>query len=131
MIDCLILGDSIAVGISQYRPECVSYAKVGINSQRWNKTYIHKDLRANITTISLGSNDHETIHSFKELLILRESIDSDEVFWVMPAINKNVQDNIRIIAKAFRDTILYIPELSKDGVHPTSRGYKILAGQTK
>lgn len=131
MFECLILGDSIAVGVAQQRPECVSYAKVGWNSSQWNKTYIHKDLRSKIVMISLGSNDHDGVHSFKELLKLRESIDSKEVFWVIPAIKPNVQDYIRIIAKNFNDTILYIPELSKDGVHPTSRGYRILAGQTK
>lgn len=131
MFDCLILGDSIAAGVAQQRPECVAYAKVGWNSSQWNKTYIHKDLRSKIVMISLGSNDHDGVHSFKELLKLRESIDAKEVFWVMPAIKLNVQDHIRIIAKNFNDTILYIPELSKDGVHPTSRGYRILAGQTK
>jgi len=33
MIECLILGDSIAVGIGQMRPECVVQAKSGINSE--------------------------------------------------------------------------------------------------
>lgn len=131
MFDCLILGDSIAVGVAQHRPECAVYANVGWTSKRWNSTYIQKDLHSKITMISLGSNDHDGVHSFKELLKLRESIDSNEVFWIMPAINPHVQDHIRIIAKNFNDTILYIPELSRDGVHPTSRGYRILAGQTK
>lgn len=131
MFDCLILGDSIAVGVAQQRPECVAYTKGGWNSWQWNKAYIRKDLQSKIVMISLGSNDHDGVHSFKELLKLRESIDAKEVFWVMPAIKPNVQDHIRIIAKNFNDTILYIPELSKDGIHPTSRGYRILAGQTK
>ena len=26
MIDCLIIGDSIAVGVKMFRPECVDYA---------------------------------------------------------------------------------------------------------
>ena len=29
MIDCMILGDSIAVGTARERPECVAYAKGG------------------------------------------------------------------------------------------------------
>lgn len=131
MFDCLILGDSIAVGVAAQRPECVAYAKGGWNSWQWNKAYIHKDLRSKITMISLGSNDHDGVHTFKELLKLRQSIDSNEVFWIMPAVKPHIQDHIRIIAKNFNDTILYIPQLSKDGVHPTSRGYRILAGQTK
>ena len=131
MFECMILGDSIAVGVSQQRPQCVAYAKSGWNSSQWNKTFINKDLRAKITMISLGSNDHDGVHTFKELMKLRQSIDSGEVFWVMPAIKPNVQEHIRIIARNFGDTILNIADVSKDGVHPTAQGYKILAGQTK
>jgi hypothetical protein len=40
----MILGDSIAVGISQQRPQCVSYAKVGINSRQYVNKNITKDL---------------------------------------------------------------------------------------
>ena len=32
MIDCLILGDSIAVGTHQFKPECSAVAKGGINT---------------------------------------------------------------------------------------------------
>lgn len=131
MFECMILGDSIAVGVSQQRPQCVAYAKSGWNSSQWNKTFINKDLRAKIIMISLGSNDHDGVHTFKELMKLRQSIDSGEVFWIMPAIKPNVQEHIRIIARNFGDTILNIADVSKDGVHPTTKGYKILAGQTK
>ena len=44
MIDCMILGDSIAVGMHQFKPECVAYAKGGINSWQWNKTNLNKNL---------------------------------------------------------------------------------------
>ena len=42
MIECLIVGDSIAVGVSQVRHECMSIAKSGINSSDWNKQNIQK-----------------------------------------------------------------------------------------
>ena len=32
MLECLIIGDSIAVGTAMARPECVSYSKGGWNS---------------------------------------------------------------------------------------------------
>ena len=41
MLDCLILGDSIAVGTHQFKQECVAYAKGGINSQQYNKQYVN------------------------------------------------------------------------------------------
>ena len=131
MLDCLILGDSIAQGISTVRKECVAYVQSGINSRNWNNKYIVKDLSADTVIISLGTNDPETMNTFKELLSLRELVAGKKVFWVMPPINPAVQDMVRIIARNYKDTIIEIPELSKDKVHPTGRGYKELAEMTK
>jgi lysophospholipase L1-like esterase len=131
MLDCLILGDSIAQGISTVRKECVAYVQSGINSRNWNNKYIVKDLSADTVIISLGTNDPETMNTFKELLSLRELVAGEKVFWIMPPIKPAVQDMVRIIARNYKDTILEIPELSKDKVHPTGRGYKILGDMTK
>lgn len=131
MIECLILGDSIAQGISNVRKECVAYVKSGINSRSWNNRYVMNDLSANTVIISLGTNDPETMNSFKELLLLRELVYGKKVIWVMPPIKPSVQDIVRIIAKNYNDTVLEIPELSKDKVHPTGNGYKQLAEKTK
>ena len=131
MIECLILGDSIAHGISTVRKECVAYVKSGINSRNWNNRYIVKDLTADTVIISLGTNDPETINTFKELLSLRQLVSAKKVIWIMPPIKPVVQDIVRIISKNFNDTILEIPELSKDKVHPTYNGYKKLAEKTK
>jgi lysophospholipase L1-like esterase len=131
MLECLILGDSIAQGISTVRKECTAIVKSGINSYNWNNRNIVKDLSANTVIISLGTNDPDTINSFKELLSLRQQIYAKKVMWVMPPIKPAVQDIVRIIANSFGDTILTIPELSKDKVHPTYYGYKQLAEMTK
>lgn len=133
MLDCLIVGDSIAQGVSNMRKECVTHAQVGINSANWNRKYGLPKLgqKANTVIISLGSNDHDGVHTFKELMTMRERIQSDHVYWIMPAIKPNVQEIIKIIATNYGDTILPITNLSKDGVHPTARGYKELAGETK
>ena len=40
MLDCLILGDSIAVGVHMFKKECVAYAKGGINSWQYNRDYV-------------------------------------------------------------------------------------------
>jgi lysophospholipase L1-like esterase len=131
MFECMILGDSIGVGISQRRPECVAYVKTGINTQKWIDYNITKDLASDTIIISLGSNDSDRIHTFKELMTLREVIEAKRVFWILPANKENVRDNIKIIAKNYNDITLDIPEVSKDKVHPTAKAYKILAGQTK
>ena len=131
MLDCLILGDSIAQGISTVRKECVAYVQSGINSRNWNNRYIVNNLSADTVVISLGTNDPETVNTFKELLTLRELVSGKKVFWVMPPIKPAVQDMVRIVARNYKDTILEIPDLSKDKVHPTSKGYKMLAEMTK
>jgi lysophospholipase L1-like esterase len=131
MIDCMIVGDSIAVGTHQYRPECVAYAKGGINSSQWNKQNSNKNLTAKIVIISLGSNDHTGVRTLWELQQLRTRVESARVFWILPAIKPDVQEMVRIVARDHGDTILPIPNLQADKVHPSWAGYKKLAEQTR
>ncbi len=131
MIECLIVGDSIAVGVHQHRPECIAYTKVGINSRDWNNRYLGKTLTAKTAIISIGSNDHAKIKTLEEAADMRQSIDtSGLVYWIIP-MNHDKAAIVKHIAKTFGDVILYIPEVSKDGVHPTAKAYKQLAEQTK
>jgi hypothetical protein len=57
MLECLIVGDSIAVGVSQIRTECQAIVKSGINSSDWNKKHLHKLKPTKTLIISLGAND--------------------------------------------------------------------------
>jgi len=139
MLDCLILGDSIAVGTQMFRPECTLVGKGGINTWQFNKNYSEKIKPAETVIISLGSNDHSGVHTFKELMATRQRIEGKRVFWIMPAGNlkasrvdiKNIQEMVQIIAKNFGDTILPITRLQPDGIHPSSAGYKAIVEQTK
>ena len=131
VIECLILGDSIAVGTQQFRPECAVYARGGWNSRQWNRDYLHHDLTAKTVIISLGSNDHENVRTLWELQQLRSKVQADRVFWILPAIKSDVQNMVRLVARDHQDTVLTIPRLQKDGVHPSWAGYKQLAEQTK
>ena len=131
MIECLLIGDSIAVGIAKHRPECQVIAKVGINSKNWVNKNITKELSAETVIISLGSNDHKKINTLKELFVIREVITARHVYWIIPASNPDLQEMVEIVADKFEDKILRIPEVSKDKVHPTTNGYKSLANSTK
>ena len=131
MIDCLILGDSIAVGTHLQRHECVSYSKGGINSRQWNKTYNDKDLTAGTVIISLGSNDHEHVRTIWELQQMRRRVQAQRVFWIMPAIKPDVQRMVKAVADEHGDIILPITRLQTDGVHPSWAGYRELAAATK
>ena len=131
MLDCLILGDSIAVGVGQFRPDCEVHAKVGINSRNWVDRNITKDLAANTVVISLGSNDPKNMKTVKELFTLREVVEAKRVYWIVPAVNTEAQEAVKIVADKFEDKILLIPQLSKDKIHPTTNAYKELAEKTK
>ncbi len=131
MIDCLILGDSIAKGLSQVRSECVAYAQSGINSKDWNDSFIKKIKPARSTIISLGSNDFKNLNTEIELVALRTHVNSDQVFWILPAIKPEKQALVTKIARHFGDTLVVIPELSLDKVHPTAKGYRQLGVLTK
>ena len=137
MIDCMIIGDSIAVGTAMARPECVSYSKGGWNSWQWNKDYLAKasSQSAKTVIISLGANDHKGVKTEAELRKMREAVKGDRVFWIDPGQDRKPvpHDAIVRIAKEYGDTILPRPKnhMSADGVHPTGRGYKILGEQTK
>jgi lysophospholipase L1-like esterase len=137
MLECLIIGDSIAVGTAMARPECVSYARGGWNSWAWNKDYLAKSVKqaAQTVIISLGANDHRGINTEQELRKMREAIKGNRVFWISPGKERKpmAQAAIEKIAKEYGDTVLPRPmnHMSSDGVHPTGRGYKVLAEQTR
>lgn len=130
MLECLILGDSIAVGISQHRPECAVYAKVGITSRGWNDKFLTKKPDAKTTVVSLGTNDYSETHTFRELYTLRQTLPS-KVVWILPANGVDRQTAVVKIAQMYADATVVIPELSKDKIHPTARAYRELAEQVR
>lgn len=132
MLDCLIMGDSIAVGTQMAARQCAVYAKSGINSRQWSSK--HHNLapyRARTVIISLGSNDHKHVKTEEELRLIRRQTVADRVYWILPAVNPAAQEIVKRIAGENSDTVLPIPKLQPDGVHPTWAGYKQLAQQIK
>jgi lysophospholipase L1-like esterase len=132
MLECLIVGDSIAVGTAHVRPDCVSYSKGGINSWQWVNQNISKTpLQAKTVIISLGSNDHKGVKTERELETIRELTKADRVYWILPAIKPDIQEIVKKVAAKNGDIVLPITRLQKDGIHPSWAGYKELANQAK
>jgi lysophospholipase L1-like esterase len=137
MIDCLILGDSLAVGVGQIRKECVTYAKSGINSYDYVNRHVmytntyHKEAKTVI--ISLGSNDYKSIKTYAELDTLRQLVKADRVYWILPAIKDNKREAVQKVAERYKDVVIDSRkhEISSDGVHPTYKGYKSIAKETR
>jgi hypothetical protein len=135
MLDCLIIGDSIAVGTKQFRPDCVAIAKGGINSWQWRRQYLNGDQGAlpgaETLIISLGSNDHKGVNTREEIARIRAAVVGKHVYWIMPAVKPEIQAIIREVAEGFGDTVLPITRLQPDGIHPSWAGYKEIADKTK
>lgn len=134
MIECLILGDSIAVGTHQFRSECIAYAQSGITSIGWNKKFGNEDLTAKTVIISLGTNDWNKADTYGMLMNIRTKIKgSPRVFWILPNEESKplIVHQVREVALQFNDTVLPTTRWAKDKIHPSTAGYKNLAEQTR
>ena len=130
MLECLIMGDSIAVGIAQQRQECTVEAKIGVNSLDYvNGLYFFYAVTpAKTTVISLGSNDFDNSQTYPVLTVLRDEIPG-AVLWILPARNMEARNIMLAIARERGDAVADTRAwpLSHDGVHPTAAGYRGLA----
>jgi len=134
MLECLIVGDSIAVGVSQVRKECSAIVKSGINSKDWNHKHIEKLKPAKTLIISLGANDYKGIDTESNIRSLRVKANAQRVFWLLPSnkLKPNQVLAVKKVAEEFGDVVIPRPEkdISADGVHPTYKGYKELSKLT-
>jgi len=134
MLECLILGDSIAKGISDVRKECVAYVQSGINSYNFlNKNVGKSPFEAQTVVISLGSNDYNDLNTFDELNSLRQLVNAERVIWILPNIKETKRNDVYHVAKLHNDFIIdaRAHDRGQDTVHPTYNGYKTLARETK
>ena len=136
MLECLIIGDSLAVGVGQVRTECVTRAKSGINSYDYLNRHVwhtNGNNQAKTIIISLGSNDTEKMNTFEELDTLRQLVQADRVYWILPNIKETKRKAVLAVARKYNDHVIDARgvDRSPDAVHPTHNGYKELAKQTK
>ena len=138
MLECIILGDSIAQGIAQHRPECMVIAQKGVTSEQFKyETINNPEFTKKIwktMVISLGTNDYHWDVTEIYLRILRERVKGDRVWWILPQPRfAKARNAVLMVADTYGDQVLEVPEkiLDKDKIHPTIAGYKQLAEQTK
>jgi lysophospholipase L1-like esterase len=131
VLDCLVLGDSIAVGVGQARPGCHVVAETGITSER----YVHTMLvarSARIAVISLGVNDSGDVNTVENLLRLRQAITAKTVYWLLAGTNQRSRDAARVVASKFHDRLIdTAPLAGPDHLHPDRAGYTKLAVITR
>lgn len=131
MLDCLIIGDSIAVGVAEVRQDCDSVAVVGISSSNFNKRYRSSArISGSYSTavISLGTNDGNTTVTKDTLLALRNRLNAERVLWILPPRSKPNQRAVVLeVARISQDGTISTSDVSPDGIHPTARGYKTMS----
>ena len=124
---CLVLGDSLAQGVSLYSPQCEARTRVGINSQAFAHLYPQASVAAS-ALISLGANDLPGSATIRNLTAVRLSIDSRHVVWVMPARPDSSRAAISTVAAAFGDRRIDTrAAVAGDGLHLTGDGYRAIA----
>ena len=132
MLECLIMGDSIAVGTQMFDKQCAMIAKGGINSYQWvNKNIDKAPYQAKTVIISLGTNDHKYVKTEEELRTIRQLTKADRVYWILPAIKPDIQNIVKKVSAEYGDTVLPIKSLQPDGIHPSWAGYKQIVEETK
>lgn len=133
MLDCLIIGDSIAVGTHKFRPDCVAYAQGGITSLGWDRKFGNNDLSAETVIISLGTNDWEKYSTRAKLLEIRNKIKGKRVFWIEPNQESKPQivEHVHHIAEKFGDVVIPTTRWQTDKIHPSWAGYKNLADKSR
>jgi len=131
LIPCLVVGDSIAVGVGQTLPECRTEARVGMTARQ----FVHQFLsprEADKVVISLGVNDGESAYTIANLRSVRESVRGRAVYWLLPAHHEYARTAIRTVAARYGDRVIdCTPYSGPDGVHPTGVGYRTLGAQIR
>lgn len=131
MMPCILIGDSIAVGVGQARPECETVAQVGISSQRYIATMLPPGrTQADTAVISLGVNDDISLDTLDNLRTVRARVAANRVVWLLPGLKENVREMIRTVAAENGDRTLDTrPQVGRDHLHPNGAGYEAIASQ--
>lgn len=131
MLNCIVLGDSLAVGVGLARPDCETAAISGVSSDRYVQMFPGTQ-QAHTAIISLGVNDGDANSTIGNLTLLRGRISADTVYWLLAGGNERARDAVREVAQRFGDRLIdAAPLAGPDHIHPDSAGYAQLAAETR
>lgn len=127
MMECVILGDSIAQGMSRNFPQCVNRTRVGISSEQFVRNMM-QPVHDRHVLISLGSNDGAAQTTLSALTTLRSQIHNSQVTWLLSANNVSAAQAAQSVARAHGDRVIHVSAwVGPDRVHPTLAGYHRLS----
>lgn len=123
MLECLIIGDSIAQGAAAALraalfDRCAIVAQQGISSRQIARIVPADTF--NTAAISAGSNDADSPALSQRLAQLRAGISARYVLWIMPY-HRRAAQIVRATAATYGDSVIDLAELpSRDRLHPAS-----------
>ena len=121
MLPCLILGDSIAVGIAaalvaMHQPACEVQARSGASVRAI--TSMVPSIGYRVILVSAGSNDATSASLSQDLERLRARLRGARVAWIYPR-SPRVAWSVFAVARRNGDQTIGIAGLrSTDGIHP-------------
>ncbi len=133
--NCLILGDSIAVGTAQ-QARCMVAALNGISTKQWVRQFsatVEPIASAfEVVLISLGSNDGKLPDpmTYEYLTRARKSVaHAKRVVWIAPGPQFSARAQVQAVAMMHGDVVYERPveQLHADSVHFTKAGYQRIA----
>lgn len=131
MVTCLIMGDSIAVGVGTYLslqgPKCELRAKVGRPAEAIANINVSQN--KDVVVISSGSNNPPAYHITKALIQTRNKFPNAKVIWILPY-NRLAARTVQAIATRYGDQVVDLQGYStRDGLHPSN--YRALSNNIK
>ena len=114
---CLLLGDSIAIGIARLRPACRLVAQKGITSDEVlaaapaDRSYRH-------VIVAMGSNDRWRTPLPRNLAAVRTLYPKASFTWIAPRRGRSAQQ-VAAFASSHHDGLVELVDFSsRDTVHP-------------
>jgi lysophospholipase L1-like esterase len=127
MMECVILGDSIAQGVSRNFPACAHRVKVGITSEQFVRSMM-QPVNGRHVLISLGSNDGHAQTTLSALTTMRSQITHSQVTWLLSSNNASAAQAAQQVARLHGDRMISVSAwVGPDRVHPTTAGYHRLS----
>ncbi len=103
MVPCLTIGDELALGLPQGRPDCVAVAAPGITSAALDLGHLKS---AQTAIISLAANDAPGAETVTNLQRLRQAVTAERVIWLMPNALPAVRLAVTTVAAEWGDGLI-------------------------
>ncbi len=106
MVPCLAIGDELALGLAQGRPDCVAVAAPGITSAPFAALDLGRLKAAQMVIISLGANDAPGADTASNLRRLRKTVTAQRVIWLVPNASPAFRLGVTAVAAEWGDGLI-------------------------